>query len=496
MNSLQNNIFLRKENLSQPTQDVIDLYREIFFKNATGHIYKYPGETWFSSYDPPTDQDIIDHLTGKKHIGPRYHKKSPFGILDFDNKSQDQSFDFCDIIGATPANSMLANSPSKGGFHLNLRYAPIDSPISIYIALKAFESYPKKLLCGAHPMQKQGIRAPFGKDQELVYDDHQHLVTVKAKLECFLNLDIFELRNVKPYDHKNYELFPDLPEAPRRIVIPVLTDISPRGKSHRDKFRLSHKEVSDLKKTGLTEPGTRDLNQFKLICDEYRQEHSEKEATRNVCEFIRDHNNGLSKDYNHDHNFVFTHIAGQVKRTFKHLKERGILPLDIHCSEHEFLSFAYIIFALDHGHQNWPVTKLLTKDIAYYSSRKHRELVRIPCAKMKIWSDKNFYLKLTNTFLYNGTGKRGTAYFPKHLSKYLMLNLPESNEYEAIYFHGRRAKTLEEAIRGSCTPAEARKLLRDSGFTMENSKKIVQRIYNSKRDKTGTDSTERKGERE
>jgi len=496
MNILQNNIDLRKENLFQLTQDVIDLYRDVFFKNATGHIYRNPGETWGSSYYPPTDQDIIDHLTGKKHIGPRYHKNSNFGILDLDNKSKDQSYEFCDIIRATPSNSILSNSPTPGHYHIYLRYSSIDYPISIYIALKAFESYPKSLLCGAHPMPKQGIRAPFGKDQELVYDCHQHLDTVKLKLECFLNLDIFNLQNVQLYDHENYELFPDLPKTPRRIVIPVLTDITPRGKSNRDKFRLSHEEVLDLKKTGLIESGTRDISQFKLICDEYRQEHSEKEATLNVCEFMRNHNNGFSKDYNHDHNFVFEHIAGQVKRTFKHFKERGILPLDIHCSEHEFLSFAYIIFALDHGQQNLPCTKLLTKDIVYISSRKHRELVRIPCGKMKIWSDKNFYLKLTNTFLYNGTGKRGTAYFPGHLSKYLMLNLPESNEEDAIPFNGRRARTLEEGIRGSCTPAEARKLFKDAGFTRKNAERIVQRWYNLHGNKTGTDSTAGRRERE
>ncbi|MBA7557633.1 hypothetical protein ES705_50397 [subsurface metagenome] len=71
-----------------------------------------------------------------------------------------------------------------------------------------------------------------------------------------------------------------------------------------------------------------------------------------------------------------------------------------------------------------------------------------------------------------------------YYSKYLMLKMPKMNPDDAILFHGRPAKTFEEALVATRTRAEARKLLRDKGFTRKTANTIVMRIYNRIGDKT------------
>ncbi|GAH94716.1 unnamed protein product, partial [marine sediment metagenome] len=78
-----------------------------------------------------------------------------------------------------------------------------------------------------------------------------------------------------------------------------------------------------------------------------------------------------------------------------------------------------------------------------------------------------------------GIGKRGIDYQKSHHSKYLMLYMPKMNRADAILFHGRPAKTFEEALVATRTRSEARKLLRDKGFTMINAEQIVRRTYNN-----------------
>ena len=108
---------------------------------------------------------------------------------------------------------------------------------------------------------------------------------------------------------------------------------------------------------------------------------------------------------------------------------------------------------------------------------------------MKNWSGKDFYIKHIEVLKAHEGVKRGSAYHQGHYSKYLMIDLPESNPADAIHFNGRLAETGEEAIVGAYTRAEARQLLRYKGFPRKNAEKIVQRMYDRGGDKSGTHYT-------
>ena len=482
--NIKSDIKFRKVNLSRILDDPVKLYRYIFFRHAKAYILSVRPGSWTTIHRPPTDQEIFDHFTGKIWIGPRYQKVTSFVIPDLDNKTLYECYEILSMINATTTNSMFCTSVSPGGFHPLLRVAPIDAPISTDLVQAAFETYPIELICGVYPHPRKGIRGPFGKNQNCVYECHKHLHTVKDKLDCFLNMDIFDLQKVQPYDLKNLDLLPDLPKTHSRPVIPVSIDLSSRTKPHRNARRYSEEEVRELNIKGLTKPGTRDYSQTMQFIDQYRNEVPLAKATQFVIKFMLDNHNDFSKDYNHNPNDVVIHIYGQGKRIFDHLKKWGILPRDIHCSEREFLTEAGFSFLLYNGTGDLPYIKFLTEAAFYSSSRQHRELIRVRWDLLIKWSSWCCYLKYIEKMEAQGIGKRGSDYRYYYYSKYLMLNIPKMNPDDAILFHGRPAKTFEEALVTTRTRADARKLLRDNGFTRINANKIVQRIYDRTGDKT------------
>lgn len=484
MNKIYYEIEQRKEILPHPTQKDIDLYRYIFFRHAAGFIISKHPKDWKTLHHPPTDQDILDHLTGKKWIGPRYQELTIFVILDLDHKKLDEGYEITSMIHATESNSMLCTSVSPGGFHLIQRVAPIDYPVSTDPVQTAYETYPKELICSFHPQPLLGIRGPFGKDQKCVYECHQNLITINDKLNCFLNLDITDLGKVPPYDLEISDMFPDLPEKKHRHLTPVSIDLSSRAKPHRDTFRYSEEEVEELIKKGLPGPGTRDHAQTILTISEYQQEHSEEEAIQSVWKFIQEHNKGQSNDYNDNPHAVFEHISGQVKRIYKHLNKFGILPEDIHCADREFFTEACFSFLLDNGTGDLPYVKFLTEAAVYSSSRQHRELLRVHCNLLRKWSSSRTDLKYIDKGEAQGILKRGSDYRHHKYPKYLMLNIPKMNPADAIPFNGRPARTFEEALVATRTRAEARQLLKDKGFTRKNAEKIVQRAFARNGDKS------------
>jgi len=477
--SIKSDIKFRKVNLSHILDDPVNLYRYIFYQHARSFILSKRPKSWKTIHRPPTDQEIFDHLTGKIWIGPRYQKVTSWVIIDLDNKTPDERDEILSMINATTTDSMLCNSVSPGGFHPLLRVAPIDAPISIDLVQAAFETYPKKLIDNVFPMLKQGVRGPFGKYQNCVYECHKHLHTVKDKLDCFLNMDIFDLQKVQPYDLKNLDLLPDLPKTHSRPVIPVSIDLSSRTKPHRNARRYSEEEVRELNIKGLTKLGTRDYSQTMQFIDQYSNEVPLAKARSFVSKFIIDNHNGLSKDYNLNPNDVIIHISGQGKRIYDHLKKWEILPEDIHCSEREFLIESCFSFLLDKGAGDLPYIKFLTEAAVYSSSRQHRELIRVRWDLLIKWSSWRLYLKYIEKMEAQGIGKRGSDYRMYYYSKYLMLNMPKMKPADAILFHGRPAKNFDEALVATRTRAEARKLLRDKGFTRRNSEQIVRRTYNN-----------------
>lgn len=478
LDNIKSDIELRKENLSLILDDPVKLYRYIFFRHAKGYILSVRPGSWETIHRPPSDQDIFDHFTGKKWIGPRYQKVTSWVILDLDNKTDDQVHEILSMIRAINTDSMLCTSVSPGGFHVLLLIAPLDSPVPIPLVQEAFETYPKELICTVFPMFKQGVRGPFGKNQNCVYECDRHLITVKDKLNRLVNQDIFDLHNIQPYDLKNLDLFPDLPETHHRRLTPVAIDLSSRTKPHSHARRYSEEEVREFNIKGLTEPGTRDYVQSMQFIDQYSQEVPLAKATQFVIKFMLDNHNGFSKDYNHNPNDVVIHIYGQGKRIYDHLKKWVILPLDIHCSEREFITESGFSFVLYNGTGDLPYIKFLTEAAFYSSSRQHRELIRVRWDLLRKWSSNRTYLKFIEKMLAQGIGKRGSVYRMYYYSKYLMLNLPKMNPADAITFNGHPAKTFEEALVATRTRAEARKLLRDKGFTRRNSELIVQRCYN------------------
>jgi len=476
--NIKSDIELRKENLSRVLDDPVKLYRYIFFRHARAYILSERPGSWRTVYDPLTDQDIIDHFTGKKWIGPRYQKLTSWIILDFDDKTDDQVHEILSIINATTTNSILCTSISPGGFHVLLLVAPIDAPISTDLVQEAFKTYPHELICSVHPHPGKGIRGPFGKDQNCVYECDRHLITVADKLDRLVNQDIFDRQKVPPYDLENLDLLPDLPKTQSHPVIPVSIDFSSRSKPHRKTFHYSEEEVRDLNIKGLTKPRTRDHAQTIQFIDQYSQEVPLAKATQFVIKFMIDNHNGFSRDYNRDPNDVVIHIYGQGKRIYDHLKKWGILPLDIHCSEREFITEAGFSFLLDNGTYDLPYIKFLTEAVVYSSSRQHRELIRVRWDLLQKWSGNGYYLIHIKKGEAQGILIRGTDFQKSHYSKYLMLNMPKMIPADAILFKGRPAKNFEEALVSTRTRAEARKLLRDNGFTRRNSELIVQRCYN------------------
>lgn len=476
--NIKSDIKFRKENLSHILDDPVKLYRYIFFQHSKGYILSYHPGSWETIHRPPSDQEIFDHFTEKIWIGPRYQKVTSWVILDLDDKTDDEAHEILSMINATITDSMLCTSVSPGGFHLLLRVAPIDSPISIDLVQAPFETYPKELICTVFPMLKQGVRGPFGKDQNCVYECDRHLFTVKDKLNRLLNQDIFDLQKVQPYDHKNLDLLPDLPKTRSRPVIPVTIDLYSKSKPHRNARRYSEEEVRILNAEGLTKSRTRDYAQTMQFISQYSQEVPLAKATRFVIKFMLDNHNGFSKDYNRDPNDVVIHISGQGKRIYDHLRKWRILPKDIHCSEREFITEAGFSFVLDNGIGNLPYIKFLTKAVFYFSSRQHRELIKVRWDLLWKWSSNRTYLKYIEKGESQGLLKRGIDFQKSHCSKYLMFNIPKMNPMDAILFNGQPAKNFEEALVATRTRSEARQLLRDKGFTRRNSEIIVQRTFN------------------
>ena len=477
MQNLQTSPTDVKSNPTRSTDHHLDLFRHALVGDASGYIIKRLTGEWSTEPGPPSDLLLLQHLDQELWIGGRYREVTSVVHLDFDNTTPDRVNEFLEFIGASPANSRVYTSPSPGSFHVHLRVAPMESPIPIEIARAPFTYFPKKMLCGVYPQPLQGFRYPFGKDQKPVYDCCRDLDGWRDFLDDLLSLDIFDIHTLRPYDHQNLELTLDIPDDHHRPVTPVLIDLSPRTKPRRDTFHAIEEEAAALMETGLTGPGTRDRAQFVLFCVQYRQGRSLDEARRFVSEFIENRHNGQSDDFNHDREYVFNHIFGQGKRIYEHYTRLKIRPDDIKCSENEYTTKASIPKIFSRSNGKLPPAKSLFHWVKYSSSRDHRELIRIRWDKLADWSGIHTYLKRIDDLKISCNIERGSAYHEGDYSKYFILPWDHGDPADAILIDGRHAETLEEAVTASYTPAEARRLLRDTGFTRKNAEKIVRRWY-------------------
>ena len=262
---LQNNFVLRKENLSHPTNDQLEIYKYLFVGNPRGHIVSHrPGE-WITEHTPPSDSLILDHFSGNKWGGSRYQKYTRTILFDFDDNSFDEVLETRSIINYTPENSMLCTSPSSCGYHL---HAPVSfdcSRVLITLVQSVFKPYIRMGLFEVFPQPKQGCRWPFGKDQIPLDEGCRNLVSWKDQLDYFCSLKIKPL--VLPlYEQQELDLGPDIPGAHHRShVTPVLYEFPSREKTRPYTFCHSDEEALDIIKNGLPWPGTRNMATFDML---------------------------------------------------------------------------------------------------------------------------------------------------------------------------------------------------------------------------------------
>lgn len=485
VDSIIDNIKNRNENLSHTTDEQLEIYKYLFVGHPRGHIISHRSGEWITEHTPPSDSLILDHLSGKKWGGSRYQKYTRTGIFDFDDKSSDEVLETRSIINYTPENSMVCTSVSKDSYHLLIPFTFDGPPVLITLVQSVFKPYVRMGLFELFPQPNQGCRWPFGKDQIPLDEGCRHLFNWEDQLDYFCSLKINPLV-LPPYEQQELDLGPDIPGAHHRShVTPVLFDFPSREKTRPYTFCHSDEEALDIIENGPPGPGTRNMATFDMLLFFRKQGVSRDDAIQRTIEVIRTKHRGLSKDWLRNPQRVINHIKDQAKRVDDYFIKRGILPTDIHCSEREFITKAYISSSLEHCDIKWPHAKSIMRFIRYYSTRKHRELVRIHCDILKNGNHDGFYLKVITSLETQGVGKRGADYCPGHYSKYLILDLPVSNPADAIYFNGRLARTLDEAIMGAYTRSEARQLLRDAGFPRKNAEKIVLRIYSGSGDKTG-----------
>ncbi|GAI05631.1 unnamed protein product, partial [marine sediment metagenome] len=289
---------------------------------------------------------------------------------------------------------------------------------------------------------------------------------------------------IPAYDQTELNLGQDKPGAHHRShVTPVLCDLPSFIKSRPFTFDNSDKASLDLIENGLPGPGTRNKATFALLRYQRSQGVSQNNAVEFVIDWLSHKHNNFSNMYPRNSLRAFNHIKDQGKRAYGHFDEKGISPYDANCSKFEYITESDISRILRECNARWSRAKFLTKTVIYYSSRKHRDLVRINCDIFINCSSINLYKKRLDELESQGLAVRGFDYRPHHYSKFIILNWEYGSFYDAVYFDGRRARTLEEAIVASYTPAEARQLLKDSGFPRKNAEKIVLRMYNRLGDK-------------
>lgn len=478
MNNLQNNVAFRKENLSHPPDNHFERFKYIFVGNPLGYIYMHFQKKWQSLKNPPEDWFIHYHLDRELWGGSRYQTHTRSATLDFDDKLLDEVLRICSLIGVTPSISMLCTSISINSWHLHLPLSLYGPPVPISRLQRAFKPYTRKGLFEVFPQPNQGCRWPFGMFQKPIDQGCRYLDSWEDQLDYFCNLKPYNLV-IPAYDQTELNLGQDKPGAHHRShVTPVLCDLPSVTKSRPYTFNHSNKEALWLLEKGLPGPGTRNKATFALFLHYRKQRVSLNEAIRLVCEWIRHKHNNFSKEYPHNPRRVFNHIKDQGKRVYKHFDENGISPYDANCSKFEYITKSDIFKILSNCNHNWPTAKFLSGIVIYYSSRNHRVLVRINCREFKKLSSINFYKKRLDELESQGLAVRGSDYRKYHYPKFLILNWEYGNFYDAVYFNGRLARTLEEAIVASYTPGEARKLLRDTGFPRKNSERIIRTIYN------------------
>jgi len=427
----------------------------------------------------------MDHLTGEKWIGSRYLKYTYHITFDFDNSSLDEIDLVRLMLDATPLSAMLCTSISEGHYHLH-KLLPLDCPpVSIDRIQRAYKPFTDRRLFEVFPQRNQGCRLPFGKFQQPIDKGCRNLVTWEDQLDYLCNLQITPLIVPRYYQQK-LDFGPDKSGiSHRRHVTPAVCDPLPLVKSRPYKHDHSASEAIELMELGLPGPGTRNMATFDLFLDQRKQGASLNDAIKLVKEFIRHKHNNFSKEYPRHPLTVFNHITDQGKRAYDRFDKRGILPTDKDCTNRQYITTADIPKILRECNANLPIAKFIAFLVMYFSTRYPRELVRISSKNFKKWGSKNFYKQMLDELESRGLIHRGADYRNFDYSKYIMLNWEFVSPSHAVYFNGRLARTLEEAIVASYTQAEARLLFIDSGFPRENAKKIVNRIYSHLGDKKG-----------
>lgn len=433
----------------------IKQYTEAFIQRQPRYAVKQIGKTWITKNKALSDIPIRAHLNGQYYVGVLGKWYPPWALFDFDDFPIDTVEKIREDLGLDSHNSMLNTSESPNSYHLQIPLLYNGKPPTLRLLNQILGPWANENGVELYPQANRVIRLPFGHNQDCIDIEYRHLKDWKEKLDCFLKLDPFELKNF-PMQQLRFEFKEDL-------------NFIHKGNTFT--------EGKYLYENGLVTKNSRNESQFKVLYYLHMGMNIPPETAVSLTwNWIRNKHNGYSKQIFAAPGSVKKEIERQAKNIYGKYERNFIYPNEVNNSHNGYITKPDMIEILMINEASIPGTRFLFNLLKYYYPRRNRTQINIHSDNLKAWSIRG-YISQLEALQSKGIIKRCDSYQAEVFSKSIKINWDFKDISQAILIDGRAPVTLEDTIAACFEPEEFREQLIKAGSKRVNAINATKRIF-------------------
>lgn len=430
-------------------------YSNTFIQRLPRYAVKQIGKnSWRTKNKPLSDIPVKAHLNGQYYVGILGKWYPEFAILDIDEAPKNNAEEIKEKLGLDSQNSMLCSSESENSYHILIKPSFKQKPPTIRLLNNILKPFANENGIEIYPQESRVIRLPFGFGQECVDFEYLHLKDWKEKLYWFNKLNEFELKNF-PYQQLAFDI------GMERIRPGIST----------------FEEGRFLFENGLAYPSSRHESQWKILYFLWRKNIPLLTAIDMTWQWIRNKNNGCSKDIVTSPGSVKKEIERQATKIYGTYEHSFIYPDSTHNRQSGYITKADIQDIVITCKASLPKTKFLYNLIKYCYPRRYRTFINLHSDDLKEWSVRG-YLKYLDELQRSGIIKRYDSYQVDAFSKSIQINWNWKDTSKVILIDRRAPEDFADTIRASYGSEEFRELLIKAGSSKEVAIVTTSRLFN------------------
>ncbi|NIZ41361.1 hypothetical protein PVA45_07170 (plasmid) [Entomospira entomophila] len=397
--------------LQDPLSMAVSYYQQAFTQPYPRYAMKVADQWRFIDNKLGWHQ-TRDHITHKHIIGTLGRWYPHYGILDFDNVSLQYVKQTQRQLGLNTRNSQIFTSESKNSYHLYFKPRKKGDCVTLRYYQKAMNLATN--YCEVYPQANRVIRLPFGRHQ--YYVDGQSIKSINyiEGMQLLDQLEDFEL------SHIAYS--PDYDDASLLSSNAPLQGMMSGWKQ----------EGFEYLQTGLTAFGSRLEATKRVIYFYWTQNLTPEICKQETKHWIKEKNNGLSKDWNHHPLKVYQQIDQLTEWLYSSFIRHQIMPDLPNLMSMGFLTKKTVLQVLQASRGQLPKMKFIAKILSYLQASGGNLPRSIHRDKLVSWSSERTYLRHLEDLDQEGIIKRSHSYSTGNYAKRITLLQPKEDPTQMI----------------------------------------------------------------